>query len=319
MGAFRLPRLVGALTVVAAVAGVGDSTLTVAGASAVATTCTSTHLSASSSVSSRPGGSTARLVFTNRYFPSCQWSSAFGYQFLTVKGSPIGPVRSSSGAVTSTNLFDTFQVVVNVTTMEGVVCKQQVATSVQLITPGGGELAIPLRRTLGVCIGGVTNWTTVSEPVFPKPARCASGSIKVSVGAASGAAGTTYYPLRFTNIGTVACTVSGIPTVQPTSGAQENVARVNLGPPARALDMSSSGYGNPVRLAQGQRASAAFGVSQTANYPPSTCVARNSRSLDIALASVGGWWLALKISVCTKLASTSISGVVPKGFGAFPS
>jgi hypothetical protein len=82
--------------------------------------------------------------------------------------------------------------------------------------------------------------------------------------------------------------------------------------------MSSSGYGNPIRLAPGQRASAAFGVSETGNYPPSACVPRNAQSLDIGLAGVGGWWLALKTSVCTKRASTSISGVVPMGSGPYP-
>jgi hypothetical protein len=130
--------------------------------------------------------------------------------------------------------------------------------------PVGGKLAILLRRTLGVCIGGVTQWTTTSTPVFLKPARCAPASIRVSVGTASGAAGTICYPLRFANIGTVACSVSGITTVQPSTAARENLARVGVGPPARSIDMSSCGDGDPVRLTLGQQASSAFGVSETA-------------------------------------------------------
>jgi hypothetical protein len=318
MSGQRLFRLIGALALVSAIAGVAGSATTVAGASPSAPLCSAQHVSGSSSVSSRPGGTTVRLVLTNRYFPSCRWSSAFGYQFLSANGAPIGPPRSHSIAAATTNLYDTFQVVVSVTTMEGVLCKQQAATSIRLITPDGEQAATPLKQTVGVCIGGTTQWTTVSAPAFPRPARCTSASIKVAVGAASGAAGTIYYPLRFTNVGRVACAVSGIPSVQPTTGAQADVARVNVGPPARRLDMSSSGYGNPIRLAPGQRASAAFGVGETANYPPSACVPRNAQSLDIGLAGVGGWWLALKTSVCTKLASTSISGVVPMGSGPYP-
>ena len=43
--------------------------------------------------------------------------------------------------------------------------------------------------------------------------QCTSSALSVSLGEGNGAAGTIYYPLRFTNIGTTACALEGYPGI----------------------------------------------------------------------------------------------------------
>ena len=85
-----------------------------------------------------------------------------------------------------------------------------------------------------------------------------------------------------------------------------------------AAVVASSGHGDPVRLDPAKSATATFGVSETGNYTPSTCAAKSAQSLSVGLAKTGNWWVKLPISVCTKLTSTTIWGVVPAGSGAVP-
>ena len=127
------------------------------------------------------------------------------------------------------------------------------------------------------------------------PAKnCVSAQITVTHGASQGTAGTIYYPLVFTNTGAT-CAIFGVPTVQPVVGS----AHRKVGPMARSLSMGEM----PARhvIAKGQSVSVAFGVVETGNYTPSTCVARSASGVMVALGDfVHSTYVHLAIIVCTK-------------------
>lgn len=283
-------------------------------------TCNAQHFTATSTTSTRPGGSTVRLVLTSAYFPTCRWSSATSYQFATSSGEVFGSkvsLASTKGLAVPQqpwNVNDTFQLIQNVVTEEGVVCTQKQASYVKVLSPGGGRVLVKLKSPLGVCVNGTTQWTKLSSLSFPRPLACASSDLRVSVGQSDGTAGTIFFPLIFDNVSSHACVISGTPTVQPTTGSLAGVAHILVGPAATDRTIASSGYGDSVRLAPGEKASAAFGVVETGNFTPSQCVARKFQSLSVGVSSVSdgaSWFVALSSTTCTLLSSTNISGLVP--------
>ncbi len=274
--------------------------------------CNLQRFAASSSVTSRPGGTSVRVVMASHYFPRCQWSGATRYQFLNAQSQPLGNAFVQAGAK-SVNVNMTFQVVSSVSTTEGVLCTSKVASYLAVIAPTSRRV-VKLRTTIGVCVNGATKWSTVDSVTFPVPNRCTSTSLRVGIGQSEGAAGTIYYPLVFTNVGSVACTISGIPRVQPSTAG----AHLRVGPTASLRDFSASGYGQSIRLAPHAQASAAYGVAQSANYTPSQCVPANFAGVTVLVGGIGQWWTPLKSSTCTKLVSTFVSGVLPTTNGQPP-
>src|SRR3954452_7238976 len=96
------------------------------------------------------------------------------------------------------------------------------------------------------------------------PGRCTTGNLAVHLGAAGGAAGSTYEPLVFTNKGSATCTLNGYPGVSfvaPTTGKQVGAAASRNPQHAARL----------VTLAPGATASALLQVANEANFPLSTC------------------------------------------------
>ncbi|MHB1208173.1 MAG: DUF4232 domain-containing protein [Acidimicrobiales bacterium] len=283
---------------------------------ATVASCNLQRFAASSSITSRPGGTTVRVVMLSHVFPTCQWSSATRYQFLNTQSQPIGnAVVYPSARNTSVNA--TFQVVQNISTTEGVLCTSKVAAYLAVIGPRSRRV-VRLASTIGVCVGGTTKWTTVDSLSFPVADKCARSSLRLGIGQSEGAAGTIYYPLVFTNIGGIACTISGIPRVQPSTGTSSNSTHVPVGPKAALRDFSASGYGQSIRLAPRAQASAAYGVAQSANYPRSRCEPANFAGVTVQLAGIGQWWTSLSSSTCTKVVSTFVTGVVPTTTGAPP-
>lgn len=283
-------------------------------------TCNAQHFTTTSSTTSRPGGSTVRLVLTSGYFPTCRWASATTYQFASSSGVAVGSkvsLASTKGLAVPQQPWlvdDTFQLIQNVLTEEGVVCTQKQASFVKVTSPGGGRLLVRLGRTLGVCVNGTTKWTSLSSLTFPRPVTCTSADLRLSVGESDGTAGTIYYPLVVENVGSHACVLSGTPSVQPTTGSLAGVAHILVGPRATNRTIAGSGDGDPIRLSPGAKASAPFGVVETGNFTPSQCVAMKFESLSVGIASVSGgasWWVPLSSTTCTHLASTNISGFVP--------
>lgn len=283
---------------------------------ATAVTCNLQRFAASSSISTRPGGTTVRVVMLSHNFPTCQWSTATRYQFLDAGSRPIGNPVTYPGA-RATRLNSTFQVVQNISTTEGVLCTSKAAAFLAVIAPGSRRV-VRLASSVGVCVGGTTKWTTVDSVSFPVATRCAPSSLRLSIGQSQGAAGTIYYPLVFTNTGGVACTISGIPRVQPSTGTSQSSPHTAVGPAAGLRDFSSSGYGQAIRLAPRAQASAAFGVAESGNFPTSRCKPATFTGVSVLVGGIGQWWTPLKSSTCTKLESTFVSGVVPTNTGAPP-
>jgi len=92
---------------------------------------------------------------------------------------------------------------------------------------------------------------------------CATPALAVRLGPGNGAAGSTYYPIEFTNASSVACTLYGYPGVSfvTASGAQAGAAATEDPTYPRAL----------VTLAPGTAAHAVLRVTDAANYPASSC------------------------------------------------
>jgi Protein of unknown function (DUF4232) len=104
-----------------------------------------------------------------------------------------------------------------------------------------------------------------SPPVPSGPPPCATSALRASVAASQGAAaGSSYYPIVFTNVSGAACTLYGYPGVSFVTG----VGGSQIGIPATE---------NPARprqlitLAPGQAGHAELQVVNADNYPPANC------------------------------------------------
>lgn len=278
-------------------------------ATVVSGMCIPEHVSVAARVSSRPGGTTARLTITSKEFPYCRWATPTGYQFLDSNDAAIGPVvYPSSGSTTTTTSWFVlrygFQVIADVTTMAGVNCTTQSASKVRLSVPGqSATRSVTLPSAIAVCVGGTTAWTSVTES-RPSVPRCLARQLAFSLGPPSGAAGTSFYALRIRNTSSSACWVSGIPLVRAlraTNGAP-------VGPLARRLTLN--GNGTALRLSPGARASAALGVANAGNWPSASCAPALARALRVSMPGVSAV-VPLTARVCTRVASLSVRGWVP--------
>ena len=135
----------------------------------------------------------------------------------------------------------------------------------------------------------------------PLPHRCYAQNLALHLSQPTGAAGTTYYHLTFRNKGT-ACTLYGYPGIS----AAESAAGPEVGPPAGR----SAGRSVLVTLKHGGSAWAMLGVANTSNYPPAKCGARTAAGLRVyAPGAFDGWFVKLRVSVCTLARSMSVSPV----------
>ena len=103
-----------------------------------------------------------------------------------------------------------------------------------------------------------------TQPATPVgPAGCATTALTAWMGPGSGAAGSSYYPIEFTNSSDVTCSLYGYPgvSVVTASGAQVGMAAVEDPTYPRQL----------VMLAPGSTVHAELRVTDAQNYPPSTC------------------------------------------------
>ena len=140
--------------------------------------------------------------------------------------------------------------------------------------------------------------------------NCRPAQLRVSVGRPSGAAGTIYYPIVFTDLGG-ACWIWGVAQVQPVVGAKHHPQ----GPPATNASVGEL----PARhqLVHGGAVSDGYGVAESGNYPPARCRARNAGGVIVSLAPfIRPTFLALRISVCTRVASTHTQLLVAGRTGA---
>lgn len=124
---------------------------------------------------------------------------------------------------------------------------------------------------------GVAAWAASPASAAPSAAgpRCAPGQLAVWVNAdsASGAAGSVYYHLDFTNTSGTACHLYGYPGVSAVSGTGAQLgdaAGRNPAVPARFAD-----------IAPGGTAHAILRVTDTGNYPPARCRPADAARLKV--------------------------------------
>jgi hypothetical protein len=109
---------------------------------------------------------------------------------------------------------------------------------------------------------------TPGAPASAKPsptsvAVCSTSQLAVALGSGGAAAGSSYYPLDFTNTSGSSCTLYGYPGVSfvTASGAQVGTAATENPVYPRQL----------VVIAPGKTAHALLRVTAAVNYPPSMC------------------------------------------------
>lgn len=138
--------------------------------------------------------------------------------------------------------------------------------------------------------------------------NCTSAHLRVTLGTSQGAAGTIYVPVIITNTGR-ACQIWGVPAVQPVVASAAH-RFTPVAPRARNTSIGQM----PARhvVARGGAVSDAVGVTETGNYPSSACHARNATGIVVSLGGfVKRVYVPLKISVCTRQASTTTRLIVP--------
>jgi hypothetical protein len=96
-------------------------------------------------------------------------------------------------------------------------------------------------------------------------ARCTADALRLSAGTGTGAAGSTYYSLNFTNVSRSTCTLDGYPGVSLVAGGPQ---RSELGRPAFRTDAVAS---HVVSLSPGSTAHADLRVQLAENYPAAIC------------------------------------------------
>jgi hypothetical protein len=144
----------------------------------------------------------------------------------------------------------------------------------------------------------------------PKPglAACRTASLRITIddSQAGGAAGSTYYPLNFTNISAAPCELYGYPgvsfvAVPAGTGAQIGVAAKR-----------SSAFGKvTVRLAPGGMAHAWLQVTVAANYPASVCQPVTARWLRVyPPGETAAGYVGHTFNACSSV-STAVLTVLP--------
>jgi hypothetical protein len=134
-----------------------------------------------------------------------------------------------------------------------------------------------------------------SKASVPSLRGCSTSALKVSLGQANGSAGTTYYPLKFTNTSKTTCTLRGYPGVSAvTSGGQQ------IG---NAASRIQSSFGT-VALAPGTAQSAVFGIVEAGNFSPSVCAPVTAAGLKVFPPN-SGKSVTLKMSFLTCSSTTA--------------
>ena len=151
--------------------------------------------------------------------------------------------------------------------------------------------------------GGTTRFTVkwsnakgvgVGAPV----SGCQTSALKVSLGPANATAGTTFYPLKFVNIGKSSCTLSGYPGVSAVTSTGKQIGN---------SAKRSGGKYRTVTLAAGKQQSASVGIVATGNFSTASCKPVTAAGLRIIPPNQGKSVTIKKtFSTCSSTASTSL-------------
>lgn len=125
-------------------------------------------------------------------------------------------------------------------------------TPITSVNPGGPAATGPSR-------------SATTAPPASGPPPCPTSALRVSVSASQGAAaGSSYYPIVFTNISGAACTLYGYPGVSFVTAAGGS----QIGIPATENPVHPR---QVITLAPGQAGHAELQVVNAENYPPANC------------------------------------------------
>jgi len=130
----------------------------------------------------------------------------------------------------------------------------------QSVNPGGPAVSVSPSAT----------------PAATGPAPCATSALKVAVPAGNGnaAAGSSYYPVQFSNASATSCTLYGYPGVSfVTAPGGSQIGPAATRNPAFPRQL--------ITLAPGQVAHAELQVVDAENYPPADCGLVTARWLKI--------------------------------------
>jgi hypothetical protein len=109
-----------------------------------------------------------------------------------------------------------------------------------------------------------TTSTPTPTPTSSGPMPCPTSGLRVTLGQGDGAAGSTYYPLDFTNASGDACTLSGYPGVSFVTG----VGGSQIG---NAASRNPAFASESVTIPAGGVAHAALQVVNAQNFPRAAC------------------------------------------------
>lgn len=107
-------------------------------------------------------------------------------------------------------------------------------------------------------------------------AECTTAMLRVKIGSSNGAAGTIYYDIVFTNVGSSTCFLQGYPGVSLVSAG--STAGSQIGADAKRDAVTPS---KQIVLAAGQTAHAVLGVAEAGNFPASKCNPVTARWLKV--------------------------------------
>jgi hypothetical protein len=141
-------------------------------------------------------------------------------------------------------------------------CGSSTAPQTTGASPAGTASATPTKNP-GTPPPTVPSVSAATAPPGPPP--CPTSALRVSVSASQGvAAGSSYYPIVFTNISGAACTLYGYPGVSfvaAAGGSQIGIPATENPAHPRQL----------ITVAPGQAGHAELQVVNAENYPPANC------------------------------------------------
>jgi Protein of unknown function (DUF4232) len=142
-----------------------------------------------------------------------------------------------------------------------------VSVAVAALLAGCGSTGPSAHSTVTVTVTATSRSPAANSaaptPTAGGPPACATAVLKGSLGPGSAAAGSSYYPIDFTNTSSSACTLYGYPGVSfvTASGSQVGMPATEDTVYPRQL----------VTLAPGGTAHAELRIAAAQNYPTSTC------------------------------------------------
>jgi hypothetical protein len=168
---------------------------------------------------------------------------------------------------------------------------------------GGSALVMAAALLPGTALASTAAPAAPAKATWFAP-RCFIGQTRVSLGRGSGAAGTTFFPLRFTNVSRRTCTMFGF----PKTWAESQDGRV-IGNASRRL----GGPQRVITLVPGATAHSTFGIIDASNIcrRPVTAVNLRVRAPQQVLSRL----LRFRFQACHGHVTVMVVGPVMRGRG----